>query len=95
MPPIECVVEVARAVRAGDERDDWTPAPTPEDVDDALRAMKNAREQLLADELALIEAARANDRSWDEIGKLLGVPVAAAKTRPATIRRAIADMNRL
>ncbi|MGW4412655.1 hypothetical protein ACWEJ6_52305, partial [Nonomuraea sp. NPDC004702] len=54
-----------------------------------------ARAQLLRDELALIEAARGNGRSWDEIGTLLGVPVATAKERPATIRRAMEDLNRL
>ncbi|GGT17181.1 hypothetical protein ACFFV7_41140 [Nonomuraea spiralis] len=93
VPAIEAVTGVADALcMAG--HDDRVEA-TPEDVDDALRAVAGARAQLLQDEPALIEAARGNGRSWDDIGTLLGVPVAAAKARPAKIRRAVEDLNRL
>ncbi|TMR22056.1 hypothetical protein ETD86_12875 [Nonomuraea turkmeniaca] len=95
IPAVEAVTNVADAARNADTSDDdgrW-PAPTPEDVDDALLSIKAARVLLLEDELTLIEAARANNRSWNQIGKLLGIPVAAAKTRPEALRQEINKLS--
>ncbi|MEU6718254.1 hypothetical protein ABZ897_42880 [Nonomuraea sp. NPDC046802] len=94
LPVVEAVTSVAEAVRKPDN-EDYMPTPTPEDVDDALLTIRGARVRLLRDELALIEAARANGRSWERIAELLCVRVSVAKARPANLRRAIEDLNRI
>jgi hypothetical protein len=93
LPDVEAVTSVADAVRMTDE--DFKAKATPEDVDDALLSVARARVQLLVDEQALIEAARANGRSWERIGELLGASEAVAKARPAKLRRAIEDLSRV
>ncbi|MEV4079703.1 hypothetical protein AB0J43_05360 [Nonomuraea fuscirosea] len=96
LPPVKCVVEVAKGVRrTAEEETKWALLAAPEDVDDALLVSRSARTQIMEDELALIERARANGRSWERIAELLGVSEAAAKGRPAALRRAIADLDRI
>uniref|UniRef100_UPI003F495D57 hypothetical protein n=1 Tax=Nonomuraea sp. CA-252377 TaxID=3240003 RepID=UPI003F495D57 len=94
IPPLEGVASVADAVRQP-EGEDYMPRPAPEDVDDALLLVPGARRRLLEYELDIIEAARANDRSWELIAERLGVSVTAAKARPAKLRRAIDDLGML
>ncbi|MEU4574656.1 hypothetical protein [Nonomuraea sp. NPDC023979] len=94
MLSIEAVTAVAGGLRKPDH-EDYMATPTPADVDDALLVVRGVREQLLVDELALIERARANGRSWERIAELLDVSEAVAKARPAKLRRAIDDLNRI
>jgi hypothetical protein len=89
---LEGVASVADAIRQP-ESEDYMPRPTPEDVDDALLLVPGARRRLLEYELDIIEAARANDRSWEWIAERLGVSVTVVKARQAKLRRAIDDLG--
>ncbi|MDR7277586.1 hypothetical protein [Catenuloplanes atrovinosus] len=65
----------------------------PSDYLDALAGMQAYRHQVDQDELRLIDAARANGATWQQIGLALGSDPDSAKQRGHRRRQALANRN--
>ncbi|MER5649642.1 hypothetical protein [Streptosporangium sp. NPDC002524] len=89
MGPLDGLIACGDAVRRIREPDQYGvfPPTNDQDVDDGLLLLVRARWSFAVDQVAIIEQARANGRTWEEIADLMGVPVSRAKNLLTQLRK--------